>query len=62
MIIPLGNEEAFNYLLNNALSKGYYTDAEELIGKKLKRNPNDKNTLLKQLSLLELENKKNAIR
>lgn len=52
-----GNEEAYTFLLNNALSKGYYTDAEELIQKRLKSNPNDKNILMKQLTLFELEHR-----
>ena len=52
-----GNDEAFTFLLNNALSKGFYTDAEELIQTKLKRNSGDKPTLMKQLTLYELTNR-----
>lgn len=52
-----GNQEAFNYLLSNSLSKGYYSDAEEYIRIALKRNPNDKNALAKQLTLLEAQGK-----
>ena len=52
-----GNEEAFTYLLNNSLTKGYYSDAEEYIKIALKRSPNNKVVLLKQLTLFELEHK-----
>ncbi|MEZ5046743.1 MAG: tetratricopeptide repeat protein [Chitinophagaceae bacterium] len=52
-----GNEEAFNYLLNNALSKGYYDEAMMYLKTALKRNPNNKIYLLKQLSLYETQNR-----
>ncbi len=52
-----GNEEAFNYLLNNALSKGYYDEAATYLNSALKRNPNDKTLLYKKLTLLDMQNK-----
>lgn len=51
-----GNEEAFTYLLNNSISKGYYADAQDFLSRALKSRPNDKNLLLKQLNLYELLN------
>ena len=52
-----GNQEAFTFLLNNALSKGYYDDAQEYLSSALKRNPGSKDLLLKQMSLYEKLNK-----
>lgn len=52
-----GNEEAFTFLLNNSLSKGYYDDAQELLTSALKRNPGSKDLLLKQMGLYEKINK-----
>ena len=44
-----GNLQALNYILKNALAKGYYTDAEYYINKALQREPNSKELLLKKL-------------
>lgn len=52
-----GNEEAYTYLLNNSISKGYYDDAAMYLKIGLKRNPNNKQLLLKQLSLFESQNR-----
>lgn len=52
-----GNEEAFNYLLNNSISKGYYDEAAMYLNSALKRNPNDKNLQMKQLTLFETQNR-----
>jgi len=52
------NEEAFTFLLNNAMSKGYYDEANMYLSSALKRNPSDKNLLYKQLSLLDMQGKK----
>lgn len=46
-----GNSEALTYVINNALGKGYYIDAQFHIDKALKKNPNDKNLLVKQMEL-----------
>jgi YaiO family outer membrane protein len=52
-----GNEEAFNYLLNNAISKGYFDEAYGYLSSALKRNPNDKNLQYKLLSLYDGQGK-----
>lgn len=39
------------------MTKGYYSDAEEYIKIALKRSPNNKVVLMKQLTLFELEHK-----
>lgn len=47
--------EAFDYLLSNSLSRGYFKQAEELINKGLKSNPNSKDLLAKQLYVFEAQ-------
>ncbi len=46
-----GNSAALDYVINNALGKGYYIDAEYSLNKALKRNPNSKKYLVKQMQL-----------
>ncbi|MAD98038.1 MAG: hypothetical protein CMB99_11995 [Flavobacteriaceae bacterium] len=46
-----GNSNSLNYVINNALGKGYYIDAEFHIKKALKRNPNSKTLLVKEMEL-----------
>ena len=48
-----GNSEAHDYLLNTALSKGYYHDAQLILTQDLKSNPNSKELLSKQLFVYE---------
>ncbi|KAF2512478.1 tetratricopeptide repeat protein [Flavobacterium arcticum] len=48
-----GNNEAHDYLLNTALSKGYYHDAQLILTQDLKSNPNSKELLSKQLFVYE---------
>ncbi len=52
------NQDAYDYLLNTSLSRGYYPAADELIGQGLKSNPNSKDLLSKQLYLYELQQNK----
>lgn len=52
------NKDAYDYLLNTSLSRGYYPAAEDLIGQGLKSNPNSKDLLSKQLYLYELQQNK----
>ncbi len=47
--------EAFDYLLTTSISRGYFTQAEELINKALKSNPNSKDLLAKQLYVYEAQ-------
>lgn len=49
------NAEAYNYLLSNSLSRGYWGAAQELLSEGLKRNPTSKELLLKQLYLYETQ-------
>nr|WP_298993708.1 tetratricopeptide repeat protein [uncultured Polaribacter sp.] len=60
-----GNSVALDYVINNALGKGYYIDAEYFINKALKRSPNSKKYLIKQMELyratLETENYEKAV-
>lgn len=46
-----GNSEALDYVINNAMGKGYYIDAEFHLNKALKRSPNSKKYLIKQMEL-----------
>ena len=46
-----GNSVALDYVINNSLGKGYYIDAEYWINKALKRSPNSKKYLIKQMEL-----------
>lgn len=57
-----GNDEAHDYLLSTAISRGYYADALAILEQDLKSNPNDKNLLSKQLLVYELLGNKNGIR
>ncbi len=50
-----GNKEAYDFLLNTAISRGYYAEAEELLRRGLKSNPNSKELLAKQLYLYETQ-------
>ncbi|MDQ8005134.1 MAG: tetratricopeptide repeat protein [Pedobacter sp.] len=49
------DSEAFDYLLSTSISRGYFTQAEELINKSLKSNPNSKDLLAKQLYVYEAQ-------
>ena len=46
-----GNSQALDYVINNAMGKGYYIDAEYFIKKALNRSPNSKKYLVKQMEL-----------
>ncbi|MBW2962866.1 tetratricopeptide repeat protein [Mesonia aestuariivivens] len=45
------NKQALNYILRNAIAKGYYTDAIYFLNKALEKDPNNKELLLKKLSV-----------
>ncbi len=51
-----GNKEAHDYLLNTAISRGYFADAQEMLTKALKADPNSKELLSKQLYVYESQN------
>lgn len=53
-----GNSEAQDYLLNTAISRGYYADAQEMISRGLKSSPTSKDLLSKQLLIYENTNNK----
>ena len=53
-----GNVEAFNYLLNTALARGYFGAAQELLSAGLKSAPTSKDLLSKQLYLYEMQQNK----
>ena len=57
-----GNIEAFNYLLNTALARGYFGAAQELISEGLKGAPTSKDLLSKQLYLYEMQQNKDGER
>lgn len=46
-----GNSQALDYVINNAMGKGYYIDAEYFINKALSRSPESKKYLIKQMEL-----------
>ncbi|MDG1038065.1 MAG: tetratricopeptide repeat protein [Polaribacter sp.] len=46
-----GNAEAQDYVIKNALGKGYYTDAEYFLKKAIKKNPNSKKLLIQEMEL-----------
>lgn len=48
-----GNSEALDYVINTALGKGYYIDARYYLDKALKRSPNSKKYLVKEMELLK---------
>lgn len=56
------NREAYNYLLNTALARGYYGAAQDLLTEGLRSNPNSKELLSKQLYLYELQQNKEGER
>lgn len=47
--------EAYNYLLNTAMSRGYYGDAQDLLTQGLKSRPDSKELLAKQFTLYEAQ-------
>jgi YaiO family outer membrane protein len=51
-----GNSEAQEYLLNTAISRGYYADAQEMLSRSLKSSPTSKDLLSKQLLVYENTN------
>lgn len=57
-----GNIEAYNYLLNTALARGYFGAAQELLSEGLKSTPNSKDLLSKQLYLYEMQQNKDGER
>lgn len=57
-----GNQEAHDYLLSTAISRGYYADALAILEQDLKSNPSDKNLLSKQLLVYEHLGNKNGVR
>ena len=46
-----GNAEAQDYVIKNALGKGYYVDAEYFLKKAIKKNPNSKKLLIQEMEL-----------
>jgi|GEM_PF-1601888 len=48
-----GDQEAFKFLLNTAMERGKYDDAQALLSPALRQRPNDKSLLLKQVQLFE---------
>jgi tetratricopeptide (TPR) repeat protein len=46
-----GNSVALDYVIKNSLGKGYYVDAEYFLNIALKRSPNSKDYLIKQMEL-----------
>lgn len=46
-----GNSESTDYVINNAMGKGYYIDAQYFLSKVLKRSPDSKKYLIKQMEL-----------
>jgi tetratricopeptide (TPR) repeat protein len=46
-----GNSASLDYVINNGMGKGYYIDAEFFLNKALKRSPNSKKYLVKQMQL-----------
>lgn len=46
-----GNTEAQDYVIKNALGKGYYVDAEYFLKKAIKKNPNSKKLLIQEMEL-----------
>lgn len=57
-----GNKEAHDYLLNTAISKGYYGDAQQILTQDLRANPNSKELLAKQLFVYESVGNTNGAR
>lgn len=56
------NQDAYDYLLNTALARGYFGAAQEYLNKGLKSNPNSKDLLSKQLFLYEIQQNKDGER
>ena len=60
-----GNSEALDYVINTALGRGYYIDARFYLDKALKRSPNSKKYLVKEMELyratLDTENYERAV-
>ncbi|ALM47538.1 hypothetical protein AMR72_00670 [Flavobacterium psychrophilum] len=56
------NTEAHDYLLNTAVSRGYYGDAQAILNKSLKSNPQSKELLAKQLYVYENQQNKQGAR
>lgn len=56
------NKEAKDYLLNTAVSRGYYGDAQQLLNKELKSNPTSKQLLSKQLYVYESQQNRQGAR
>jgi len=51
-----GNKEAHDYLLNTAISRGYFADAQEMLSQALKGSPTSKELLVKQLYVYQSQN------
>lgn len=60
--IDSSNKDAYDYLLNTAIARGYFGAAQELLYKGLKSNPNSKELLSKQLHLYEMQQNKDGER
>ena len=56
------NTEAKDYLLNTAVSRGYFGDAQELLTKELRKNPSSKQLLSKQLYVYESQQNRQGAR
>ena len=60
-----GNSQTLDYVINNAMGKGYYIDAQFYLSKALKRSPNSKKYLVKQMELykatLDTENYEKSV-
>lgn len=48
------SQEAYNYLLNTSIARGYYEQAQTLINTGLKKNPSSKQLLSKQLLIHQI--------
>lgn len=60
-----GNSDALDYVINTALGRGYYIDARYFLDKALKRSPDSKKYLIKEMELykatLDTENYEKAV-
>ena len=56
------NNEAKDYLLNTAVNRGYYGDAQNMLSKELKKNPSSKQLLSKQLYVYESQQNRQGAR
>jgi YaiO family outer membrane protein len=50
------NQDSYNFLLSNSIDKGFYDESLRLLNDGLRRNPNDKNLLVKQMIVYQRQN------